>query len=167
MLYIHKYSTRVSSFPSLSLIAKLEPKYFKSLAGVYLGEQTKVSKKIYTSCWNRCSWPLQKEVRVTVCDFKWTVFKLLTFWLRECFPVTDWLPYIFQSTFTFIISVMVSTGSEAGVKNFPVFTKVSGRAENVTHTSVFQSNAPSSTSHCPSTKCLICHFYIDESYCVW
>lgn len=59
---------------------------------------------------------------------------------------------------------MVSTGSEAGVKKFPVFMKVSGRAENVTHTSVFQSNAPSSTSHCPLTKCLICHFYIDENY---
>lgn len=111
--------------------------------------------------------PLQKEVSITVRGFKWTVVKLITSWLRECFPVTDWFPYIFQSTFTFIISVMVSTGSEAGVKNFPVFTKVSGRAENVTHTSVFQPNAPSSTSHCPSTKCLICHFYINESYCIW
>jgi hypothetical protein len=40
---------------------------------------------------------------------------------------------------------MVSTGKEAGIKNFPVVKKVSGRAANLTKTSDFKSSVSPST----------------------
>ena len=145
----------------------------ESLAGIYLGVQSQVyevrttnkqtnkQKPLYI--WTDMAGPCRKNVRITVCECKWIVFQLSTCWSRECFPVTDWLPYIFQSAFTFIILLLVSTESDAGVKNFPVFMKVSGRTENVT-----QSCFPVSCSIWHTTltfkQVLVCHIYINESY---